>query len=437
MRAWPIVVGVLLAAGCRESHSTEATEAATRAASGSAAIAGTVVEPAPPPAAVSAGQGRPNLNARPHAHPAVAVAAGDRAFYRSTFSKTPDVRAMMALGARVFRDPSLSASGKLACATCHDPANAFSPPGDLPIQPGGASGALFGMRAAPTLRYLQNVPPFSEHYHDSDLNDGFDQGPAGGLTWDGRVQSLHDQARSPLFSPEEMANQTPAELAARLRAAAYAGDLKSIFGDDVLASDDSAIKALLYTLEAYQQDPALFYPYTSKFDQVLHGKAAFSPLEARGKAIFEDAARGNCIRCHPDGGPAPAFTDYGYIALAVPRARNAAYGGSGKAVVDLGLCGPIRTDLTSHHEYCGMFRTPTLRNVARKHRFFHNGSLASLRDVIAFYGTRDATPTRWVSDLPAAYARNADHDAPFGGKTARFSDEEIDALVAFLVTLND
>ena len=53
-------------------------------------------------------------------------------------------------------------------------------------------------RAAPSLRYLQNVPPFSEHFFENDGNDSEDQGPTGGYTWDGRVSSTHDQARIPL-----------------------------------------------------------------------------------------------------------------------------------------------------------------------------------------------------------------------------------------------
>jgi len=102
-----------------------------------------------------------NTNARPHVHPAPAAPAGDRAFYRSTFSTTPDVAATMELGAQLFRDPSLSGSGKLACATCHDPSNAFAPATALAFQRGGMTGTAIGVRASPSLRYLQGVPAFS------------------------------------------------------------------------------------------------------------------------------------------------------------------------------------------------------------------------------------------------------------------------------------
>src|ERR1700733_10436256 len=109
-----------------------------------------------------------NRNAQPHAHRAPKVAAGDHAFWRNTFAKPLDVPRAMELGAKLFRDPALSASGKQACSSCHDPANAFAPSTDLPVQPGGKDGIAVGMRAAPSLRYLQLVPAFSEHFHDSD-----------------------------------------------------------------------------------------------------------------------------------------------------------------------------------------------------------------------------------------------------------------------------
>src|SRR5262249_15362066 len=146
------------------------------------------------------------------------VPPSQTAFYASTFTRTPSATELMTIGRRLFLDPSLSASGKLACATCHDPAHAYGPADDRAVAIGGPDGKQPGVRAVPSLRYLDGVPPFEEHYQDPDGN-GNDQGPAGGYTWDGRVQSTHDQARAPLFSPFEMANATPAALVERLRSA--------------------------------------------------------------------------------------------------------------------------------------------------------------------------------------------------------------------------
>jgi cytochrome c peroxidase len=368
----------------------------------------------------------PAIPANTHAqrrlpHPSAAAPAADRAFYTTTFSRTPSAAELRSLGALAFRDHSLSHDRKLACARCHDPAHAFGPIVDRR-----------GLRVAPSLRYLQAVPRFTEHYLDPELDDGADQGPAGGLTWDGRAQSLHDQARSPLYGADEMALASRHELAQRFAHAPYAARARASFGADVFADDERAEKALLLALEVYQQDPAAFYPYSSKFDAVIRGTETLSPAEQRGKQLFDNPAKGNCARCHPDIGPAPAFTDYGFIALGVPAVRG--------APLDLGLCGPRRHDLADRSEYCGKFRTPSLRNVAVRKRFFHNGSLTSLHDVVLFYATRDSAPAHWITDLPAQYRGNLDMEPPFGGpseKTPALTELEIADLVAFLGTLSD
>jgi cytochrome c peroxidase len=354
---------------------------------------------------------------------------------------------MTALGALAFRDPGLSASGKLACATCHDPDHAFAPGNALAIQLGGKTGKLAGTRATPSLRYLQSVPRFTEHYHDADDRDDVDQGPAGGLTWDGRADSTHDQARAPLMSPVEMANASPDEVVARVRKAAYADRFRAAFGDDALATTEAGFKALTLVLEVYQQDPAQFYPYSSKYDAVLRGQAKLSDQEARGRALFDAKDKGNCASCHPDtmSGGFPAFTDFGFNALGVPRNRAIPANADPK-YYDLGLCGPYRTDLAKRTELCGMFRTPSLRNVATRKRFFHNGGFTSLTKAVAFYATRDTAPEKWYprgeafDDLPPEYRANVHREPPFdrarGGKPA-LDDAEVADIVAFLGTLTD
>ena len=384
---------------------------------------------APDPPAVAA----PATRRAPPPPDAGAHAAGEHAFYASTFERQPTVQEMTALGERVFRDRGLSASGTLACASCHDPDNAYAPADARAVELGGRDGKLAGARTPPSLRYLQAVPRFTEHFSDPDTDDGADQGPAGGLTWDGRAQSTHDQARSPLYSPLEMANASPEELAARLRRAPYAPELRAAFGPHALESATSAQKAVTLVLEVYQQDRVKFYPYTSKFDAVLRGEARLTEREARGFALFNDPAKGNCASCHPsavkDG--FPAFTDFGYVALGVPR-NPVIPANADPGYFDLGLCGPYRTDLAAHPEYCGRFRTPSLRNVARRRRFMHNGVFTSLRQVLEFYAAR----TERFDDLPARYRQNVTAEAPFGARR-RLSPAEIADLIAFLETLSD
>src|SRR5579864_3683311 len=184
---------------------------------------------------------------------------------RSRADVNAQVRAMTELGRALFSDPALSASGKLSCASCHDPAHAFGPANDLPVQLGGADLQQPGLRATPSLRYLQSVPQFDEHYFDSDEegDPSVDNGPTGGLTWDGRVDRGRDQARLPLLSPLEMANPDEASVVTAVRRSPRAAELREIFGADIFDDKAKAFAAIVEALEAFEQSTADFYPYTS------------------------------------------------------------------------------------------------------------------------------------------------------------------------------
>lgn len=320
-------------------------------------------------------------------------------------------KALSTLGRKLFFDPALSRSGRMSCASCHDPTFAYGPPAHLPP----------GKRAVPSLRYLQAIPQFTEHYFDSEGN-GVDNGPTGGLTWDGRIDRGRDQARIPLFSPDEMANENAEALMSRLRKAGYAVSFETV----------------LEALETYEQDAREFYPYSSKFDAWMEGKAVLTGRERRGLAVFKDPRKGNCSSCHiaerGANGTLPQLTDYGFAALGVPHNPRLEYS-------DMGLCGPLRTDLRGKKEYCGKFMTPSLRNAATRHSFFHNGVVTNLKDAVRFYAERDTKPAKWYpggkfDDLPAQYWPNVDKDSPFGGSRV-LSDKDIDDIVAFLQTLTD
>jgi cytochrome c peroxidase len=381
------------------------------------------------------------------------VQVGEEPFYAESFEKVPSAAALRVLGRALFFDASLSASGKTACATCHDPAHAFAAANGSSVQRGGAGNRRAGVRAVPSLTYTQNIPPFTEHFFDSGEDDGVDQGPAGGRGWDGRVQSAHEQARVPLFSPYEMANSGPETVVAKVRGAPYASQFRAAFGDGVLADPKRAFKGVLLALETFEQTPEAFYPYSSKYDAYLRREAALSAQEARGLAAFNDPAKGNCARCHPSAireGAFPQFTDFGYAALGAPR--NAAVpANADPRHYDLGLCGPLRTDLKDVKAYCGLFRTPSLRNAALKRSYFHNGVFHRLEDVVRFYAERDTAPQKWYprsaragvakfDDLPARYWSNIDRQPPFD---RYFRDKpplngaEIRDIVAFLKTLTD
>jgi len=371
--------------------------------------------------------------------------------------------ALRELGRRIFFDKSLSASGQVACSTCHDPAHAYGPPNGLAVQLGGPNLDRQGMRSVPSLRYVLNRTPVWSKviaFNPAEKILEGDEPPSGGFGWDGRFNTLHDQASFPLLAPNEMANANPEEAVARLQRAAYADEFRKAFGARIFDDAPRAFAAMLAALERFELDDPSFHPYSSRFDAVLEGRAQFTAQEKRGLALFDDPRRGNCATCHLDqkgaDGSHPIFTDYQFEALAVPRnpeiAANAAPG-----YFDLGLCGPLRTDQSAEDRYCGMFKTPTLRNVAARGVFFHNGRFHTLKDALRFYVQRDTDPRKWYpasgsggaessgvdkfDDLPAKYRRYADTlDEPLTrkeGDAPAWSDAEIDAVIAFLKTLTD
>jgi cytochrome c peroxidase len=364
-------------------------------------------------------------------------------------------QALTQLGRDLFFEKALSSSGKMSCASCHDPDHAYTPANDRAVQLGGEKLDQPGNRAVPALKYLQ-VRPFEQHHIgiEADGEKALDQGPAGGLTWDGRVDRLRDQARIPILSPIEMANRDEASAMKHILAAGYGPRFEALFGEVALKDPKTGFAKLTEAIEAFEQNRDVFFPFTSKFDYWLEGTAKLSEAEMRGFKAFVDPARGNCDSCHEAtlfrNGQHPALTDLRLVATAVPRNRTIP-ANHDTHYFDLGLCGPIRTDLAGHPEYCGLFKVPTLRNVALKNRFFHNGAVNSLRDAVRFYAERDTNPERWYpknpdgsiaiyDDMPPQYRGNINHAPPFDrkrGEQPRLSEGDIDDIVAFLNTLTD
>jgi cytochrome c peroxidase len=348
------------------------------------------------------------------------------------------------IGEKAFTDRSLSASGKLSCAGCHSADNAHAPNNSLAVQLGGFIFDQQGRRSSPSLDYLSGNAPFALDAEGA---------PSGGFFWDGRADSLQDQAAQPLLGSVEMANASIAEVVAKLARAPYAADFRRVFGDDIFSRPEAAFASLTLALARYQIEDASFHAFTSKYDEFLRGRAALTPQEARGLALFNDPAKGNCAACHPSSktpdGRLPLFTDFSYDNLGIPRnaaiARNA-----DPNYFDLGLC--ERSDLTARTDLCGAFKVPSLRNVAKRHVYFHNGRFNSLKDALSFYVLRDLAPERWYptdadgrvkkfDDLPAAYLVNVNTtEAPYNrrpGDAPALSEAEIDDVIAFLTTLSD
>jgi len=260
-----------------------------------------------------------------------------------------DLSAAAQLGKALFFETALSASGRLACASCHDPTNAYGPPRGAPaLMQGGEHLERVGLRAVPTLRYLRDRPRFSRHQYVARGGEAEDVGPGGGFMWDGRTDSLQAQALLPLLDPREMANRSVHELAQRLRAAPQAAALRRLFGEHALDDDGRASALACEMLARFEAEDPSFQPYDSHYDAYLRGTERLSAQELRGLRLFIAPDKGNCAECHPSApGPAgrpPQFTDYRFAALGVPRNRSPA-ANPDAAVRDLGLCGPLRSDL--------------------------------------------------------------------------------------------
>lgn len=350
------------------------------------------------------------------------------------------------LGQKLFSDTSLSASGRLSCATCHNPSNAHAPVNNLAMQPGGADGLRTGFRTTPSLRYLNATPAFFFDRRGT---------PTGGFNHDGRAATLAEQARRPFLSEHEMANRSSAGVTDRLRAAAYADQFRQVFGDAIFDDPEQALNRATFALQQFQKEDPAFSRFDSRYDRFLAGQIRLDEAEMRGLALFNDRSKGNCLACHPsaksaDGRP-PMFTDFTFDNLGVPR-NAAIVANADPAFFDLGLCGPDRNDLSQRTEQCGKFKVPTLRNVATRRSFFHNGRFATLREVLGFYVRRDTNPEEWYprapggqlskfDDLPVALQSNVNRtEAPYNrvpGMMPALSANEIDDLIAFLRTLTD
>lgn len=242
---------------------------------------------------------------------------------------------LVALGRRLFFETRLSRSGETSCGTCHLPERAFTDGRSIAVGDGGARGK----RNTPTL--------FDRAYGHSQFLDG-------------RASTLEVQALLPLTNPNELAN-TPAEILRRLSASgSYRRQFARAFGSAgvTLQRLGSALASFERTLVAGD----------APIDRlaILGDSAALTPAARRGLALFQGKAR--CVVCHEP----PRFTE--------ERFHNTGIAWNGGSYRDSG-----RYAVTRRPEDLGAFKTPTLRNVELTAPYMHDGSLATLEDVVAFY----------------------------------------------------
>lgn len=233
------------------------------------------------------------------------------------------------LGKILFFDPRLSFNDSQSCASCHNPDLGFS------------DGMAFGIGALGG-KLARNAP----HLYNLAFSSA--------MFWDGRATTLEEQVLGPIEAPAEM-NIPLEKLIPKLNSISY---YKQTF-EKVYGSEGLTESNLAKAIAAFEKT---IISNNSPFDQYLAGnKQAMSPAAIRGLAIFK--GKGNCIDCH-DG---VNFTDDSF--------HNIGVGDE-----DTG-----RFAVTGDKNMMGAFKTPGLRNITLSSPYLHDGSAATLEEVIDLY----------------------------------------------------
>ena len=410
--------------------------------------------PPKPPAAVSVPKATTTQQTIAPAKPLTVSPAPALVATKPTDQPAPTRTALQDLGEKIFNDTNLSEPRGTACASCHAPTTGFANLNGSRIGvPQGSRPNVFGTRSVIHNSYSSFTPAFSFRVRDGDVD------PMGGLFWDGRVDTLTQQAQGPFLAASEMNNKDAATVMAKIAASSYASEMRTVFGSDVFKDSTKAFERVAQAIAAHEAT-SKFQSFSSRYDQFVAGKAQLTPTETSGMNLFMDVKKGNCASCHTmnpkANGPADnLFTDFGHYASGIPR-NMAIPANANPSYFDLGLCGPQRTRPAlsanvpvgvSIEKFCGTFKMPSLRNVAQRQAFMHNGFFKNLRDVVSFYASRNSDPKRWygsagvANDLPAAYLANIVSDrAPFDRAASAgpaLTEREIDDVLAFLKTLSD
>lgn len=346
-----------------------------------------------------------------------------------------DPARLAALGERLFFETALSMNGTQSCATCHDPARAFTDPREgragLAVSVGD-DGESHGDRNTPTLAYAS----FSPDFHQTASGAW-----KGGQFWDGRAANLKDQAGQPMLNPVEMAMPDKEAIAGRLAEnPEYQSEFSALWGDGTLSDPERAFEAVAEALAAYQQTPE-FAPFDSRYDRWLRGEEEFTAQEQFGHTVF---ITWNCRLCHTNRKQGvtekETFTSFEFHNIGVPvnpAAREAS--GLGADFVDLGLSAHPGIDDPNQN---GRFKVPTLRNIAVTGPYMHNGAFEDLRTAIVFYNKYTSrrknaminpeTGEEWGPPEVDANLSLAELESGL-----MVDDARVDALIAFLETLTD
>jgi cytochrome c peroxidase len=318
----------------------------------------------------------------------------------------------IALGSQLFNDKRFSSTGEVSCATCHDPTKAFT---DSPLKTSEGINKLTGTRNAPT---VVNAAYYSSQF------------------WDGRSADLEDQSQHPFINPVEMALPNHEPILTIVRTDPIYVDLfRKSFGIEPAAITMDHVKMAIATFER------TIVAGDSPFDRWYFGgeKTAMSESAIRGFEVF--LGDGRCVSCHTIEQDHALFTDNRFhnvgvgmnrIQDKVPQIAPKFLEAKAKGMdVDVKvLTDPASSELgrfavTEGLDELGAFKTPTLRNVAVTGPFMHDGSLATLRDVVVHYNNGGVTNKgEKVNDFLSG-----------GIRELNLTEEQITDLVAFMEAL--
>lgn len=343
------------------------------------------------------------------------------------------------LGEQLFNDPSLSRDGTMSCAGCHNSAHAFIDPrpnstSTAPKSPGavslGQDNKSFGDINVPTITYAAFVPEF--HFDENE------QRFKGGMFFNGRAIDLEDQAKNPFLGKNEM--QTTKEAVVSKVKAKYREQLESIYGYTVFESADSAFNSIVDSIGAFERSDQ-FASFDSKFDRVLAGKEQFTEQEKLGQDLFTSPLKGNCSGCHPvpttnSSKSESLFTNFAYSNLGIPKNTLArSQNNKGLSFIDEGLFANVEVN---DPKFKGVFRTPTLRNIAVTGPYMHNGIFRDLETVVQFYNSRDVPDAKNPeTQKPWAAAEVESNKNTKDLGNLKLTEKEVKAIVAFMNTFTD
>jgi cytochrome c peroxidase len=254
----------------------------------------------------------------------------------------PPTEETIALGRYLYYDPSLSVDGTISCASCHAPQFAFSDKRAVSEGVGGTTGT----RHAPT---VINSAYFTTQF------------------WDGRAPSLEEQAKGPMTNPVEMAHSLDG-VVKRLQAdPKYAQLFNQAWGTDQITID-----MVVKSLASFERT---VIAGDSPFDRFFYGhdSRAMSPEAQRGLRVFMSPKKGNCEVCHTIGKDYSLFTDNKFHNLGVGADTKGQLNDVGRYAV------------TKADDDMGCFKTPSLRNLANRGRYMHDGSFPTVKDALAHY----------------------------------------------------